>query len=198
MDNLSKEQKIIILGLIISIIVGLSVNYFRGYDSNKQETTFVEQKETTQTESSPQLSILIHISGAVRREGVYRLNAGDRLLDAVKIAGGAQANADLSSLNLAEEVKDGQKIIVPFKQLVSSRISGDQDIGKSGSSSPKVSLNTADEKALDSLPGVGPSTAKAIVEYRQKNGPFTRLEQIMEIPRFGKNKYEKIKDKITL
>ncbi|MGB9613068.1 MAG: ComEA family DNA-binding protein, partial [Candidatus Margulisiibacteriota bacterium] len=62
----------------------------------------------------------------------------------------------------------------------------------------KININTADEKALDSLPGVGKATAQAIIEYRKTNGPFTRLEQIMEIPRFGKSKFEKIKNRITL
>lgn len=61
-----------------------------------------------------------------------------------------------------------------------------------------MNLNTADEKALDSLPGVGPATAKAMVEYRRTNGPFTRIEQIMEIPRFGKAKFERVKDRITI
>lgn len=141
----------------------------------------------------------------MRREGVYKLKFGDRLLDAVNEAGGAVANADLSVVNLAEVVKDGEKIMIPIKQIAAESVSDDQNTSlpadkakTSAAPLQKVNINTADEKALDSLPGVGPSTAQAIIEYRAKSGPFSRTEQIMEVPRIGKAKFERIKNKIII
>jgi len=192
--NLTKEQQLILLGLIASIVVGLGVMAYRHFQGEPTNAIVIENPKTFQ----PSVQILVHISGAVRREGVYKLKFGDRLLDAIKEAGGVLPNADLSALNLAEPVKDGEKIVVPVKRVVIEGLSGDPDTRISGTALRKVNLNTADEKALDSLPGVGPSTAKAIIEYRRTNGPFARVEQIMEIPRFGKSKFEKIKDRITI
>lgn len=195
--NLTKEQQLILLGLIASIVVGLGVTAYRRFLPSSPEGIAIEEP-SDKSRLAPSSMIIVHLSGAVRREGVYRLKPGDRLLDAVGMAGGALPSADLSAINLAEVVKDGVKVMIPVKREVRERVSGDQDIRISGTSSRKVNLNTADEKTLDSLPGVGPATAKAIVEYRRMNGPFTRIEQIMEIPRFGKAKFERIKDKITI
>lgn len=204
--NLTKEQQLILLGLIASIVVGLGVTAYRRFLPSSPEGIAIEEP-SDKSRLAPSSMIIVHLSGAVRREGVYRLKPGDRLLDAVGMAGGALPSADLSAINLAEVVKDGVKVIVPVKREVRERISGGPEISPeplrfrvrvSGTSSRKVNLNTADEKTLDSLPGVGPATAKAIVEYRRMNGPFTRIEQIMEIPRFGKAKFERIKDKITI
>lgn len=187
MCSLTKEQQYILLGLIASLVVGFGVMLFKGYFSSPDNQIMIENPAGLIKQG-----ILAHISGAVRNEGVYRLKSGDRLMDALEAAGGALPFADLSALNLAETVKDGQKIIVPAKLIVAEKFS------TAGTPSKRVNLNTADEKALDALPGIGASTAKTIVAYRRKNGPFARIEQIMEIPRFGKAKFERIKDSITL
>ncbi|MFA6418808.1 MAG: ComEA family DNA-binding protein [Candidatus Margulisiibacteriota bacterium] len=141
-------------------------------------------------ETAPKVEV--HLCGAVRREGVYEVKSGDRLIDILNLAGGALPTADLSAVNLAEPVKDGQKIVIPLKVVLLL------EAGCAVSPGGKVSLNSGDEKAFDDLPGIGASTAKAIVAYRRKNGPFTRLEQIMEIPRFGKAKFDRIKDRLVL
>lgn len=193
--NLTKEQQLILIGIIASIIVGLGVMACQHYFARPADNIPVEAPKMAAA-SAPE--IIVHISGAVRREGVYKLKYGDRLLDALNEAGGAAANADLSVLNLAEVVKDGEKIMVPAKQAPAESVYANQPGGAAAAAFQKVNINTADETALDSLPGVGPATAKAIVEYRRTNGPFCRPEQITEIPRFGKAKFEKIKDKITL
>jgi len=187
--NLTKEQQLLLLGLIASIVVGLGVMVYRGYSAGSSQRIIIEETKNTGF-TAPASTIMVHVCGAVRREGVYKISPGDRLLDALKMAGGSLPSADLSALNLAEIIKDGIKIVVPAKQIMVEMAS------KTGSS--RVNINTADEKALDSLPGVGPSMAKAILEYRRTNGPFARIEQIMEIPKFGKSKFEKIKDKIVI
>jgi competence protein ComEA len=199
--KLTKEQQLMVLGVAVSLVVGCCVLAVRSFAP--QTAGIVIEEPTVQPAIQVQSMVLVHVSGAVRREGVYRLGTGYRVLDALKLAGGAGANADLSAINLAEVVKDGVKIIIPGKQII-ERGSGEPgtkglgDRGTGGSGNSKVSLNNADVKALDALPGIGKSTAQKIVEYRLTNGPFTKIEQIMEIPRFGKSKFEKIKDRLTL
>lgn len=195
--NLTKEQQLIIIGLIGSLLAGLGVMVFKQLYLKADKGIVIDEPRLVSV-SLPSADIMVHVSGAVKREGVYKLMSGDRKLDAIKMAGGVLPVAELSAMNLAEPVKDGEKIIVPRKLMVREGVSGEPGIGKSGTTSRMININAADEKALDSLPGIGASTAKAIIEYRNTNGPFTRIEQIMEIPRFGKSKFEKIKDRISI
>jgi len=186
--NLTKEQQLILIGLIVSIVVGLGVTGFRQLSGGASQAIVIEGGGKVDSSASAP-PIVVHLSGAVRREGVYRLKPGDRLLDLLALSGGALASADLSAINLAEPVKDGAKLFVPAKQSA---------VVDPPVRTARININSANAEQLDSLPGIGRSTAEKIVEYRQKNGPFARLEQIMEIPRFGKAKYERIKGQITL
>ena len=190
--SVSKEQQLILLGLVVSIVLGLGVMAYRQIAGGQEKEMEIEADPVTQKMGERTAAVVVHISGAVKREGVYRLNPGDRLMDAIALAGGAAPLAELSSVNLAEQVKDGQKINVPFK------IEATASSGGLGTQAARIHLNSADEKALDELPGIGAQTAKTIVLYRRKNGPFTKVEQIMEIPRFGKAKFERIRDRLTL
>lgn len=201
--NLNREQQLILLGMIASLIVGFGVMLFRSHYSKADSAIVIDDPKVDHHQLINEAGVTVHVSGAVRLEGVYKLKTGDRLLDAIEMAGGAQPLADLSAVNLAEPVKDGVKIVLPVKAV---RVSGDQGIRGNGYQEIRgsvgkeqiINLNTADERALDSLPGVGPATAKAIIEYRKTKGPFNRIEQIMEIPRFGKSKLEKIKSRIII
>ena len=184
--RLTKEQQLLLVGLIASLVVGLVVMLVQPwFIGEKPQPAIVEPWQPI----AP--AVLVHISGAVGREGVYQLKQGDRVMDALALAGGALPSADLSVINLAAPVKDGDKIIVQEKLPAMSERT-------SAVTGARININTADEQALDSLPGVGPNTAKAIVEHRRSNGPFVKPEQIMEIPRFGKSKYERIKALITI
>lgn len=128
LSSLTKEQQLILLGLVVSIVVGLGVMAYRHF-SEKPTGEIVIKRPKGDEQVSQRIGVVVHISGAVRREGVYKLNPGDRLLDAIKIAGGAFPLADLSAINLAEPVKDGEKIVVPVKREEREGISGDQDTG---------------------------------------------------------------------
>lgn len=186
--NLTKEQQLILLGLIISFLVGLGVLGWRHFVPSVEEGIVVEAGETAISQGLGE--VVVHVAGAVRREGVYKLKTGDRLLDALDLAGGPLPTADLSGLNLAENLKDGQKIIVPSKCPAV--------VGQAGAAGEKINLNTATEEQLDSLPGVGKSTAQQIIAYRKNHGAFTKVEQLTDIPRFGKAKLERIKEKLSL
>lgn len=143
---------------------------------------------------SPTTGVLfVHVAGAVRRPGLYEMPAGSRVADAIEAAGGAGARADLGLLNLAAPLADGMKIdVLP-------RGRGSVPPGPSPSSSPgAVSLNSADQTALETIPGVGPVTAAAILAYRDEAGPFTSIEQLLEVSGIGPATLESMRAYVSL
>ncbi|MBU0671821.1 MAG: helix-hairpin-helix domain-containing protein [Candidatus Margulisbacteria bacterium] len=197
--ELTREQQLILLGLVLVIVSGLGVMAFRHFAADPANEILIEAPEPQQ--NIPQLDtskIIVHITGAVKHEGVYKLKLGDRLIDALALAGGATALADLSAINLAEKVKDGQKVNIPVKQITVERVSGHQNIGRSEGTSGKISINAASEKDLCKVQGIGPTTAKKIIEYRSTNGPFPKIEDVMKVKSIGKSKFGKIKDQICI
>ena len=128
---------------------------------------------------------------------------GARVADAVNACGGLSPEADGEAINMAQAVKDGQQIRVPAKGAQKAAANGATAAKAGGSANSAdtgglVNINTADEKALDTLPGVGPATAQKIIEYRENEGAFQSPEDIMKVRGIGKAKYEKMKDKITI
>lgn len=135
--------------------------------------------------------IIVDISGAVNEPGVYKMKSGARVIDLIKASKGLKSNALISSINLAQPLKDGDKIIIPFKRKL--------NIENSNSNlNTKVNLNTAQQSDLEKIPGIGPSSAKRIIEYRAKVGCFTSIDEIKKVKGFGKSKFEKIKDFIDV
>jgi competence protein ComEA len=209
LNDLSKEQQLIILGIVGLIVAGLGVTAFRHFSADNNADIVipgpVQEKATIGTSTG---SVIVHVAGAVQQEGVYKLKFGDRIMDALNLAGGTLASADISSINLAEKVKDGEKITVPYAPASGSpdracrqagtRITGYPGNGGSGTSLSKVNLNSAGEKELCKIPGIGPSTAKRIIEYRSVNGPFSKIEDIMKVKGIGKGSFGKIKGKIRI
>ena len=143
--------------------------------------------------------VVVHVSGAVQRPGVYELREGMRVIDAVEMAGGGTEKSDIHQLNLAETLYDGQKIYVPAKGEEMGYVSsGSGGKGSSGSVTRKINLNTASIEELEELPGIGPTLATRIVEYREKHGPFRKVEQLMNVPGIGIKKFESLKDKVRI
>ena len=150
--------------------------------------------------------IAIHVTGEVKKEGLIYLSVGSRVADAIKEAGGETKNADLSQINLAYQLQDGQKLYIPNKNEKISEyiISGTGNTGSEGISSNnskgdnKVNINTATQNELDQLPGIGPSIAQRIIEYREEKGNFQKIEDVQNVKGIGDAKYEEIKDNITV
>lgn len=152
---------------------------------------------STQVSASPTGDLLyVDVSGAVRRPGLYRLDAGSRVADAIRAAGGAGTRADLDALNLAELLTDGVKVDVARKGEVPA---GPVAAGPAPSpSAPVVNINTADEPTLELIPGVGPVTANAILAYRARVGRFSAIEQLLEVNGIGPATIENIRPYITI
>jgi len=197
LTNLSKEQQLIILGLVVVIVSGLGVMAYRRFIPSESGDMFVSEPQANlPIVKTPE--IVVHVTGAVKKEGVYKLKPGDRIVDVLELAGGAEMRADFSSINLAEKVKDGQKIVIPVKQKVSERIAGNSVTRGSGVSSGKVNINSAGKKELCKVGGIGATTAERIIEYRSAKGPFSKVEDIMKVKSIGKSKFNKIKNQICL
>jgi competence protein ComEA len=140
--------------------------------------------------------LVVHVVGAVRRPGLYRLAHGARIADAVRRAGGATRRADLSLVNLAAQISDGTQVVVPRRAVVEAAASG----GEAGASAPAsgpVHLNTATLEQLDALPGVGPVTAQKILDYRQQHGAFSSVEDLDAIPGIGAARLEQLRELVA-
>ena len=151
--------------------------------------------------------LYVDISGEVERPGVYEVSEGTRLFEVIEQAGGLTDEADIDSLNRAETVADGQKILIAAKGENSSGSQGTQSGSGTNSGSGtasgttnegKVNINTAESAELQTIPGIGPSKAARIIEYRQSNGNFSSIEDIQNVSGIGSKTFESIKDYITV
>jgi len=143
--------------------------------------------------------IVVHITGAVPRPGVYALPEGARVQDIISAAGGFLAEADKENINLARILEDGEMLDIPYAEGFSPVIPTPiQDIILPGSDSDLININTASSFELESLPGIGPTTAGKIITYRDENGPFVSIEDIINVSGIGPGTYERIKDLITV
>jgi len=138
--------------------------------------------------------IRVYVTGAVQRSEVYTLPQESIVKDALQAAGGPTEEADLERINLALPLVDGQHVHVPRLGEETSPI---EPPSRLPSTTGKVNINTADLVTLESLPGIGPSLAQRIIDYRQSHGPFERIEDIMEVSGIGQVTFEGIQDLLT-
>lgn len=144
-------------------------------------------------------AIVVHVSGAVAKPGVVELRSGDRVADAIELAGGMTSNADIDRINLAAEVTDGDHIHV---LEIDEAANADGDISGTssadGAGSGLVNVNKASAAQLETVPGIGPVTAQAIVQWREENGKFSAIEQLVEIPGIGAKTLERLRPYLTV
>lgn len=160
-----------------------------------------------ENENDNVIKIYIHITGEVKKPGVIELNSGDRVIDAIEKAGGETKQADLSQVNLAYKVEDGQKIYIPNKnEKITEYIwsgngnnNGDSNLNnREQKEGKKVNINTASQSELDGLPGIGPALAQRIIDFREENGEFKSIEDIQNVKGIGEAKFEEIKENICV
>ena len=209
MFNFSNQEKITIILLLILIIIGVGIVLNKNIN---REDNFIVNRASDISENNPATQIeiptvIIHIAGAVKNPGVYQLKPTDRIVDAVKIAGGATEEANLDLINLAAILKDGQKIIIPYKTYseTGEEINANtyNHTVSAYSSSPvstsaKININTANATMLQTLPGIGPVISERIIECRNQNGLFGVIDDIKDVSGIGEKKFEGIKDLICV
>lgn len=162
--------------------------------SKSEYNDIYENNLITQTEDL----IYVHVMGAVHEPGVVKAPIDSRLYEILDLVGGATNEADLEKLNLASIVKDAQKIIVPY---CINNESGEVVLNKNyivQEHNGLININTADQSMLESLDGIGSSTAKKIIKYREESGMFNSIEDLMNVTGIGENKFNAIKDDITV
>ena len=144
--------------------------------------------------------LVVDVAGAVRRPGLYRLAAGARVDDAVRRAGGATKRADLAQLNLAAKLEDGRQVLVPARGA-GGAAGPEAPAGATGAGAPPappVDLNTATAEQLDQLDGVGPETARKILEYRQAHGGFGSVDELGQVPGIGPKRLAALREKVRV
>ena len=194
--------------LPVTVMAALLI-FWIGGDGDKQEIEEVnsvspevnieqsiEYESQNQIDTNSAIDIYVDIGGCVNNPGVYKIVAGTRLFQVIEKAGGLTEDADLDSINQAEEVYDGQKILI-FPKNAEDDIGNMQmssDIDLSG----KININNADASKLQEIPGVGPVTSQSIIDYRESIGRFKSIEEIKNVSGIGEKTFEKLKEHITV
>lgn len=232
MSNLNKNQKIII-SIAVSVIIASICYYVYAKDKNfldlQSQELEIEQNQTNSTENniteegSSGNNIIVHISGAVNKEGIVELKENSRIADVIEEAEGLKEEACIDEINLAYVLEDGMKIHIPTKEEINSKKESEsqeyitkssgtniEDDSKSNNNSSqssngttlvqnsKININTATQTELETLPGIGPSTAVKIINYREQQGKFKSVEDIKNVSGIGDSKFNKIKDLIRV
>ncbi len=204
-----KQKRIII---IVAIIIAVGIMYYiYNNASNKieisNEEMLVQKNVVLEENKREKEEIVIHITGSVKVPGIVMLEEGARIKDAIEAAGGLTEDADISKLNLAYVLEDGTKVKIPS---IKEDLDGDEIISQESgenvieeeenkTSSKKkstININKATQEEFENLPGIGPSLAKKIIDYRKENGNFQNSEDIKSVNGIGESKYENIKSYI--
>jgi competence protein ComEA len=205
------NKKIIFIIIIISGMIYGIFNYFtqnknkENLENISQDIIINNQTENTTEENNNQEKIVIHITGAICNEGIYELEENSRIADAVKMAGGLKEDADLKQINLAYVLEDGMKINIPSKNdnsneninntenyITKEKLNSSNNTNSAKTS--KININSATQTELETLPGIGPSTALKIINYRKEKGKFNKIEDIKNVNGIGESKFNKIKE----
>ena len=146
--------------------------------------------------------MVVHVSGAVIKPGVYSLPSGSRVKDAIEKSGGLKSDADSNLVNLAMLVEDGMQVWVPYQSIdkadTDMPFAMEVEPTTGGAEVNRININTANQIELESLSGIGPSRAQAIIQYRLEKGPFKEIEEIQEVSGIGPVTFEKIEPFITV
>lgn len=207
LDSLSRGELVGLVVVVVLSLAGAGLWFQRSLPAAVQiaasgspappfsgsEAPGASPPSTTASGSPSGAVLVVDVAGMVRRPGVYELEPGDRVIDAVQRAGGALPHADLSLINLAAPLTDGQQVVVPRKGTAGAPGTVTAPDGTS-----VVNINTADATALEALNGIGEVLAAAIVQYRDQHGPFTSIEQLQDVSGIGPATFADLKDQVTV
>lgn len=191
--GLTRFQTAVIIALVVLLGAGAVLSYVR----SRPRPVEIKQ-EVVDSEKEGGRSLTVHVAGAVAQPGLYRVKEGARVADALSQAGGPSEDALLDDLNLASRVKDGQKVLVPRAKPCAPGRACDGATPEAAAESGLVNVNTAVVAELEKLPGIGPSLAQRIIDYRSKNGPFSSVEEIDNVEGIGPGKLEGLEGLVTI
>ena len=191
MVSLTRSQLALLLVPLLALLT-LAGSRLAGVGANEGPARAEPLVRIDGEEPSPSKTrLVVHVVGAVRRPGLFRLVEGSRVADAVVRAGGPTPKAELSAVNLAAPVADGQQVVVPARGAAAAAV------GAGPAAGTKVSLGAATVEQLDELPGIGPVTAQKIVDWRAAHGPFRSVEDLDDVPGIGPARIEQLRELVT-
>lgn len=212
------KKSIIFISIIIVCVIGTYYLFIKekeyiGNDSNLIISNGIEKetKENDTKDIEEKNKIVVYIAGAIKNEGVYELEENSRITDIIEKAGGLTDDANINNINLAYILQDGVKVYIPKDNdkneikdetnIYVSKENGESNIDNGTSvetKNSKININTATQTELETLPGIGPSTATKIINYRKENGKFNSIEELKKVSGIGDSKYNKIKEMIRI
>ena len=192
MPTISRAQA---LAYAVALLVALTIAGRVMLGGNEARPAARVGSVALDVEKEPPRRLVVHVAGAVNRPGLYELDEGSRIDDAIAEAGGARPKAALELVNLAAPVADGQQVLVPLRGAVAAAGGeGGGPVAPGG----KVSLNAATIDQLDALPGIGPVTAQQILDFRTANGGFGSIEELDAVPGIGPARLEQLRELVSL
>lgn len=218
-SNLTQKQKILLIIISIALFIFLFMYIYKNLYESENSSEIILNNDINQIQNeqvnekigiiNEKEKVIIHVVGEVNSPGVVTLEEGARIIDAINAAGGKTEEADLSKINLAYVVEDGTQIYIPRinenlnqVELISTEAGQSVVINNSNineeENNTKVNINTANKEKLETLPGIGETTAQKIIDYREQNGKFTKIEDLQNVSGIGEAKFNSLKDKITV
>lgn len=195
LDSTGTGWRMLVVGcLLVGVAVGVLWWLTRQAPVPVESTLPLVDPDTVTTTTSPPGPVVVHVAGAVVHPGVQQLPAAARVIDAVDAAGGLTPDADAGRVNLAAELADGSQIYVPAVGEEPPAAVG----AETGPGGGLVDVNVADGATLETLPGIGPSTAAAIIDHRERNGPFTSVDGLLEVRGIGEAKLAELRDLVRV
>lgn len=222
-NNLTTKQKIVFIGIIAFMVIVIIIYFITNFDNLYGEEEIIENsefinieeingmdtelgneiEEKSEMNENEEEEIIVHVAGAVNNPGIVKLKENKRIADAINLAGGPTKDADVNQVNLAYVLEDGQRVYIPTKdeKLEESQyvIDGSGNTNENvGKEDKKVDINNASQTEIETLPGIGPSLASKIIEYREQNGGFKNVEELQNVKGIGDAKYGEIKDRVLV
>jgi len=197
MADLTRPQlALCVAGVLLAVVLGLRQlgGHSEGGVAAPRPVATIE----VQDDAAAGGRVVVHVAGAVRDPGVYKLPSDARVDDAVARAGGATRRADLGGLNLAAKVEDGRQVLVPERPRRGAPAPPSGATAADPAKGQPLNLNTATLEQLDTLSGVGPTTAQKILDYREELGGFSSIEELGEIPGIGDKRLASLREEVTL
>ncbi len=196
MEGQQKRVAFIVVFVLV-ILVGSFFSFWQKSSVDENTSSGEVLAKGTHKPEEKSSEIVVYISGAVNKPGVYKLFSNGRVIDLITMAGGLTLDGDAAKINMAQQIKDGMHINVPSREMEAGNGTPTSGASK-GKVGDKININSGDKNELDRLPGVGPALAERIIEYRQANGSFNDIEGLKKVPGIGTSKFEKMKEKITI
>jgi competence protein ComEA len=205
LDQLSRGELAGLAIVVVATLLGAGLWYMRSLprpidiaapaDAVSPVVSPISGPTGSLTSAAP---IIVDVAGWVRQPGVYEFVSGDRVIDAIDRAGGPRKDADLTTLNLAAPLMDGTQIVVPKPGSSTSGDPGSSGTGSTTGGTTLININSAGATELEGLPGVGPVTAAAIIDYRTQNGPFATVDDLIDVTGIGPSTLEQIRPFATV